>query len=59
MKLLFCLSIIVLLFLPIDALAHHGKEFLVSSTYKTPEKGRFFALISTDYLKSADNGSGF
>jgi hypothetical protein len=48
-----------LLLLPFTVFAHHGKEFLVTSTYKTPDKGKFFFLLSSDYIQASHSGEGF
>ncbi len=45
-------SIIAFALLPLHALAHHGKEYLITSTYKTPERGSFFGVWSSSYVKS-------
>ena len=48
------------LLLPAAALAHHGRDFLVTSSYKTPERGDFFAVLSSDYLRFNHEGvSGY
>ncbi len=36
--------------------AHHGKDFLVTSSYKTPEKGESFLLLSSGYARSGSDG---
>ncbi|MFQ5798027.1 MAG: hypothetical protein ACE5H0_04940 [Bacteroidota bacterium] len=45
-------SVVVFALLPVHALAHHGKEYLITSTYKTPERGSFFFLWSSQYTSS-------
>ena len=38
---------------------HHGKEFLVNSTFKTPAQGKLFALFSSDYSRAGHHGAGW
>lgn len=48
-----------LVLIPVDSFAHHGKEFLVASTCKTPPKGSFFALLSSEYVRSGHHSGRF
>jgi len=33
------------------ALGHHGKEYLVAASPRTPHRGKFFAMLSLDYAR--------
>lgn len=60
MKICYPLAIFcAILLLPLTAFGHHGKEFLVTSTYKTPDKGKSFLLLSFDYIQANHHGRGF
>ena len=43
-------SILGIMLVPLHTFAHHGKEYLVTATYKTPERGSLFALWSSEYV---------
>lgn len=45
--------------IPRTAFAHHGKDFLVTSSYRTAEKGESFLLFSGEYVRTDQNGRGF
>lgn len=51
-RVILLLLIVVFTLLPQRAVAHHGKEFLITSTYKTPGSGSLFALWSSQYANS-------
>jgi len=38
---------------PLRAFAHHGRDFLVTSSFKTADRGSLFALWSSHYINSS------
>lgn len=43
----------LLVLIPTLAFAHHGKEFLLTASSRTPHQGQWFGILSSDYEKNS------